>query len=71
MTSIGEENLKNSRAEYEGASWNKRTFLLNGEEYTHDQIGENIVLQNLQEFMKTTTGLLYDLEAEVFSVTVN
>lgn len=68
MTPIELKYLENSTTESAPDLWAKRVFFVNGEELTHDQIGESIVLGNLQEFMQTGPGALYDLSAEVFSV---
>ncbi|SHG74623.1 hypothetical protein SAMN04488109_1658 [Chryseolinea serpens] len=68
MTPIELKYLENSTTDSAPDLWGKRIFLVDGEELTHDQIGEDIVLWNLQEFMQTGPGLLYDLSAEVFSV---
>lgn len=44
-------------------------YLIDGEKYTHDQIGEDIILWNIEEFVGKPSGYLYDLEAEIFKVT--
>ena len=47
----------------------ERIYKVNGEDMTHDQIGENIVLWNIEQFTGRAVGELYDLQAEVFRVT--
>jgi len=45
-----------------------RIYTIDGKELTHDQLGENIILWNIESFTGAPAGEVYELTAEVFKV---
>lgn len=64
-TQIELDYLNNS---YENSA-GETIYKIDGEEFTHDQIGENIILWNIRHFCGSPPGELYQLDARIFKVT--
>lgn len=63
-TQIELDYLQNSYINSSG----KTIFKIKEEDYTHDQLGENIILWNIENFVKKPTIELHQLEAEVYKI---
>jgi hypothetical protein len=50
-------------------SMGETIYKVDGDDLTHDQIGEDIILWNIEHFTGKPSGELFDLPAQVFKVT--
>lgn len=64
-TEIEKKYLENSYTDPDGET----LFRIDGRDFTRDQIGENIVLWNLEDFTGMPSGELFDLQARAFTGT--